>query len=271
MWRRVAADAWTSSGGSRSRDGDLARRRPPTRRRTARLPRPGPAPESTRHRSSAMPARHRPSAAHCTAHATPASAKSPCRRATSSIAKPRAPGPHRKRCRHEELVGRDRGGPRADEEVVGARRAASRPGPRARAPRRARPRPRDTPTPGRRARATRRPCRGCGSGSGRRSGVARASERHGLGHRRVALHHALARHRADAQRSVLTTDAGELRDAVQVDEVFEARQSQREHRHEALPAGQHLDVVAVLHEQVDDVRDALGSVVHERRRFHATS
>jgi hypothetical protein len=59
---------------------------------------------------------------------------------------------------------------------------------------------------------------------------------------------------ADAIRSVpFAARCPQLVDAREVDEVLEAREPQREHRHEALPAGEHLRVVAVLAEQRDDL------------------
>ena len=67
----------------------------------------------------------------------------------------------------------------------------------------------------------------------------------------------------------VAVDARELGDAVEVDEVGEAREAQRQHRHQALAAGEHLGLVAVLGEQADDVGDGLRRVVLERRGLHA--
>ena len=76
--------------------------------------------------------------------------------------------------------------------------------------------------------------------------------RNGLGEQRDggglggAFDDPLRRHRLDREAAVLPLDAAELADAVQVDDVREAGETQREHRHEALPAGQRFRVVAVL-------------------------
>ena len=101
------------------------------------------------------------------------------------------------------------------------------------------------------------------------SGVARASSGTAAATSAVALDRALAGHRRRSRASpFVALDAGELGDPVEVDEVLEPGQPQREHRHEALAAGQHLGLVAVLGEQRDGVGDRLGRVVLERRRLH---
>ena len=102
------------------------------------------------------------------------------------------------------------------------------------------------------------------------SGVACASSGTAARDLRIALHHALAGRRPAprACRSPARSPASSA-DAVHVDEVLEVREAQRQHRHEALPAGQHLGVVAVLGEQRADLVDRLRRVVLERRRLHA--
>ena len=50
--------------------------------------------------------------------------------------------------------------------------------------------------------------------------------------------------------------------------MLEAGQAEREHRDEALAAGERLDLVAVLGEERDDVADGLGRVVFERCGLH---
>ena len=63
-------------------------------------------------------------------------------------------------------------------------------------------------------------------------------------------------------------DAAQPVNPVEVDEMTEAREAQREHRDEALTAGQRLGVVAVLGEQPDDVGHRLWRVVLEWCRLH---
>ena len=94
-------------------------------------------------------------------------------------------------------------------------------------------------------------------------------QRHG-GRGITPLELGLARHRPDGDRAVGPLDAGERGHPVEVHDVLEARQPQREHRDEALPPGEWLRLVAVLREQTDNVVDRLGRVVLERRRLHAS-
>src|SRR5262249_37155633 len=63
-------------------------------------------------------------------------------------------------------------------------------------------------------------------------------------------------------------DALQVGDAVEVDEVVEAGEAQRQHRDQALAAGERLGVAAVLLQQADGIGRRLGRVVFERRRFH---
>ena len=101
------------------------------------------------------------------------------------------------------------------------------------------------------------------------SGVARASSGDRVGELGVALDRGVDRRRADHDRVVFVPDPAELGDATDVDEVVEVREPQREHRDEALPAGEHLGAVAELGEQRDRLVDGLGRVVLERRRLHS--
>ena len=73
---------------------------------------------------------------------------------------------------------------------------------------------------------------------------------------------------ADANRSVLPLDAPELVEAADVDEVLERREPQRQHRHEALAAGEDLGLVAELAQQPDGLGHGRGSVVVELGRLH---
>ena len=122
--------------------------------------------------------------------------------------------------------------------------------------------------------------RGVGMGDGTTDGPAVADlevadqrdglgqERHRFARRGVVLDRALRRHRLDRECAVRTRDAAEVVDPVEVDDVLEAREPQRQHRHEALTARQHLGLVAVLREQRDDVGDRFRCVVLERCGLH---
>ena len=96
-------------------------------------------------------------------------------------------------------------------------------------------------------------------------------QRHRLDRRFVVLGLGLAGHRPDREGPVRALDAAQLVDPVEVDDVLEAGEAQRQHRHEALAAGEHLGVVAVLGEQRRDVGDRLGRVVLERAGFMGDS
>ncbi len=63
-------------------------------------------------------------------------------------------------------------------------------------------------------------------------------------------------------------DAAQVVDPVEVDDVLEAGEPQRQHRHQALSTGEHLGLVAVLGEQRGDVGERLGRVVLERCGLH---
>ena len=174
--------------------------------------------------------------------------------------------PHREPRRNEHLVVGQRGRPRAGEELAPPRSRAHRSARPPRTSRRARARPPAAPTPDRRARATRRPCRGCGSGSGRCTGSpGRAA---GPTRRPRGSCSATACGVAAAIRSepFAPGDALQLPDPGDVDEVLEPGEAQGEHRHEALTAREHLGVVAVLAQQRDHVGHRLGRVIVERRR-----
>jgi hypothetical protein len=59
----------------------------------------------------------------------------------------------------------------------------------------------------------------------------------------------LARHRADAQDALVGAQECELVDAVQIDEVRRPGEPKVHQRHQALPAGERLRLVAVLGEK----------------------
>ena len=72
---------------------------------------------------------------------------------------------------------------------------------------------------------------------------------HRLAGRGVVLDRALRRHRVHREGAVRAGDTTQVVDPIEVDDVLEARQTQRQHRHQALSTGQHLGLVAVLGEQ----------------------
>ncbi len=70
---------------------------------------------------------------------------------------------------------------------------------------------------------------------------------------------------APTRRAVDPVEPG---DAVDVDEHGRADEPHVQQRHEALPAGEHLRLVAVLGQQRDRLLDGLGTLVAERRGLH---
>jgi hypothetical protein len=96
-------------------------------------------------------------------------------------------------------------------------------------------------------------------------------QRHIAGNGGVVFGRRLAHKRAHAHVSVVAFDRVETGDPVEVDEVPEGRESQRHHRDQALPAGQHLGLVAVLAEQRDRFAHARRRVVLESSWLHTTS
>ena len=100
------------------------------------------------------------------------------------------------------------------------------------------------------------------------SGVALASSGTARRHLGAGLDGRLRGAGADPQRAVAALDALQLGDAPDVDEVLEDRQAQREHRDQALAAGQHLRAVAELGEQLRGVGGRARRVVLERRGLH---
>ena len=71
--------------------------------------------------------------------------------------------------------------------------------------------------------------------------------------------------RTDPQGAVSMFDALQLADPSDIDEMVDVREPQREHRHEALPAGEHLGLLAELGEELDGLVSGRRSVVVERR------
>src|SRR5579875_25856 len=84
----------------------------------------------------------------------------------------------------------------------------------------------------------------------------------------VALEHAMARRRADAEPAIEAGDPRQALHPVDVDQMIEARQAQRQHWHQTLAPGENLRVVAVLGEQRQNLLEALGTVPLEGCRLH---
>ena len=85
---------------------------------------------------------------------------------------------------------------------------------------------------------------------------------------RARLDLGLRRARADPQLAGVPLDAAQLGDATDVDEVVEHREPQREHRHQALAAREHLRALAEPRDERDRVGQRRGRVVLERRGLH---
>jgi hypothetical protein len=96
-------------------------------------------------------------------------------------------------------------------------------------------------------------------------------QRHVAGDGGIVFGCRLAHQGADAHMSVAAFDRVETGHPVEVDEVLEAGEPQRHHRHEALPPGQQLGLVAVLAEQCHGLVDGRRRVVFESSWLHTTS
>src|SRR5207247_1428291 len=78
----------------------------------------------------------------------------------------------------------------------------------------------------------------------------------------------LTREGTDAQGALGFPHVGEPRDAVDVDEVTWAGETQLEERDEALPAREHLSILAKPGQEPGSLTDAGGSVILEAGRNH---
>ena len=121
---------------------------------------------------------------------------------------------------------------------------------------------------GRRGRSSPRWCPGCGSPGGRRCAAPGGAGAGRHGRPSCALEPGVPDERADADPLVGDVDGIQPGDAVDVDEVAGVGQAHVEHRDQALPAGEHLAVVADLAEHGDGLVDGAGCVVHERSGLH---
>jgi hypothetical protein len=80
-----------------------------------------------------------------------------------------------------------------------------------------------------------------------------------------------ARHRADGESVARLAHVRELRHAVQVDEERRLREPEGEERHEALPAGEDLRLVAAVRERRESLVDGTRRDVVELRRLHCAA
>ena len=203
----------------------------------------------------------------CTAARAPTIAKSPCRRATSSTAKP-DPAPHT----GKRTAVISSSGSREVVKTVSKKSAAGM----RRMP--------FGPATSISASSTRTTAGSSAAGSAcarepprvprlriwkwPMCGATRASNGDACRNLRVALQGGVAGRRAHHEGAVLPPDRGELPDAVDVHQDLGPREPQGQHRHEALAAGQDLRLVAVLREYRQAVLDRLRRVVVERCWFH---
>ncbi len=104
-----------------------------------------------------------------------------------------------------------------------------------------------------------------------------ADARRGHGQQRRELcderrrgHLVMRRHRADDERVTVVADAVQLRHAAEVDEQARRREPQPQHRQQALPAGDHLRLVARLGQRRDRVVHSGRTQVVECDRDHDT-
>jgi len=102
-----------------------------------------------------------------------------------------------------------------------------------------------------------------------------ADVRHGLGHQRgggthgrTVLDGPLTDHRPDLHGTVGDVQGLEAGDAGEVDEHLGCGEAQRHQWPEALPAGDHPRLVAVLRQRVEHLLDRVGAHDTERRRLH---
>ena len=89
-----------------------------------------------------------------------------------------------------------------------------------------------------------------------------------LGDIRTALRHRLAGSGAHGQPAILPTDPRQLRDAIDVDQVVDAGQAQRQQRNQALAPGQHLGSLAELGEQAHRFVQGGREMMFKGGRFH---
>lgn len=95
-----------------------------------------------------------------------------------------------------------------------------------------------------------------------------AQQRDSVGHERRILCLRLTHGGPDLDVAVGAPDPGQIRRAGDVDQPRRRRQAQVHHRHQALPAAQDRDFVAVFGEPRDGIGRRRGALVGERGRLH---
>ena len=108
-------------------------------------------------------------------------------------------------------------------------------------------------------------CRTAGSAT---VAVACASSGQCVTHQRVVHHLVVGGHRADDQLVAVLPDAAQLADPAEVDQRGRVRQPQPQQRQQALPAGEHLGVLAGPAELGDRLVDRVRPHVVELRGDH---
>jgi len=78
----------------------------------------------------------------------------------------------------------------------------------------------------------------------------------------------VAGHGADAKLAAVFANVTQVRNAMDVDQIFGPGEAEFHHRHQTLAAGQELGVVAVAAQQLDGVVDSVGSQIFEASRIH---
>ena len=114
----------------------------------------------------------------------------------------------------------------------------------------------------------RRPCRGCGSGSAPHASTAALQQRMRSRKPRVVLDVAPAHHGAEPHAVGGDPDLAQFVQLAQIDQQLRRGEAERQHRHQALPAGDHLGLAVVRGEQLDGFGERGRTGIIERRQFH---
>ena len=93
-------------------------------------------------------------------------------------------------------------------------------------------------------------------------------QRQVLGHQGMGQHLGVARQGTNAQCVAVLLDLVQTRDAVDVDNPGRFEQSKRQHRHQALPAREHVGLVAVGGQGVQSFVKRAWAQVIEGSGFH---
>ncbi len=94
-------------------------------------------------------------------------------------------------------------------------------------------------------------------------------ERMGAGQARIVENVPPAHHGAQFDAIIRNPDVAQLIELAQIDDERRRGDPKRQHRHQALPAGQRLGVAAVRGKEGESFREAGRASVRERRELHA--